>query len=102
VIKKVVEEHSPRKQKLDYTGHMYPQALNLILGVMRKGLGQRVRNIGITLPSTQRWQLAAGSLSDVPITLGLTLNPEFAFSVLERGPGANLPEVGTDLTTLLS
>jgi hypothetical protein len=70
---------------------------------MRKGLGQRVKSIGIILPSTQRWQLAKfPALSDLPITLGLTLNPEFAFSVLEKGPGANLPEVGTDLATLLS
>ncbi|XP_033607618.1 nucleolar protein 6 isoform X3 [Cryptotermes secundus] len=93
MIKKLVEEHSPRMQKLDYTGHVYPQALSLILEVLRKGLGQRVRHISIVLPSTERWQLSkCPPMSGQPITLGLTLNPEFAFSVLEKGPGANLPE----------
>jgi hypothetical protein len=103
MIKNLVAEHSPRKQKLNYMGHLYPQALNLIVGILRKGLGERVRHIGIMLPSTERWQLAKfPPSSGQPITLGLTLNPEFAFSVLEKGPGANLPEVGIDLATLLS
>lgn len=103
MIKKLVEEHSPRMQKLDYTGHVYPQALSLILEVLREGLGQRVRHISIVLPSTERWQLSkCPPMSGQPITLGLTLNPEFAFSVLEKGPGANLPEVGTDVVMLPS
>jgi hypothetical protein len=102
MIKKLVEEYSPRMQKLDYMGHVYPQALCLILEVLRKGLGQRVRHIGIILPNTRRWLPSKfPPFSDQPVTLGLTLNPEFAFSVLEKGPGANLLEVGTDLATLL-
>jgi hypothetical protein len=100
MVKKVVEEHSPRMQKLDYTGHKYPQALNLILQVLRRGLGQRVRYIGIMLPITQRWPLTKFPPSaNEPVTLGLALNPEYAFSVLEKGPGANLPEVCTGLAT---
>jgi hypothetical protein len=87
-------------QKLDYTGHKFPQALSLILEVLRRGLGQRVRHIGIMLPKTKIWPLTEfPSSSSEAITLGLTLNPEFAFSVLEKGPGANLPEVCIDLAT---
>lgn len=94
MIEKVVEEYSPRMHKLDHTGHIYPQALSLILEVLRRGLGQRVNHIGIKLPETKSWPLAEFPLSsNEAVTLGLALNPEFAFSVLEKGPGANLPEV---------
>lgn len=100
MINKVVEEYSPRMQKMNYTGHRYPQALRLILEVLRRGLGQRVKHIGIMLPSAKSWPLTDFPPSlNVVITLGLTLDPEFAFSVLEKGPGANLPEVCTDLAT---
>lgn len=93
MIRKIVKRYSPRTQKLDYTCHRYPQALSLILEVLTKGLGQRVAHIGIMLPSTQRWSLTeVPPPSDQPLTLGFALNPEFAFSVLDKGPGANLPE----------
>lgn len=102
VIKKIVKEYSPQTQKLDYTCHRYPQALSVILEVLRKGLGQRVAYIGVMLPSTQRWSLTEVPPPSVqPITLGFALNPEFAYSVLEKGPGANLPEVFTCFTAFI-
>lgn len=94
MIKKVVEVYSPRMRKLDYIGHRYPQALGLILEVLRRGLGQRVRHIGIMLPKPKSWPLTEfPPSSSEAISLGFALNPEFAFSVLEKGPGANLLEV---------
>jgi len=102
VIRKIVKQFSPRTQKLDYTSHGYPQALSIILEVLRKGLGPRVAYIGIMLPSTQRWSLTdAPPPSIQPITLGFALNPEFAYSVLDKGPGANLPEVCTCLSAFI-
>ena len=102
MIRKMVKQYAPRTQKLDYTCHRYPQALSLILEVLRKGLGQRVGHIAVMLPSTRRWSLTdAPPPADQPITLGLTLNPEFAFSVLDKGPGANLPEVYTYLSAFI-
>jgi hypothetical protein len=96
VIRKIVKRYCPRTQKLDYTCHRYPQALSIILEVLRKGLGPRVAYIGVMLPSTQRWSLTEAPPPSVqPITLGFALNPEFAYSVLDKGPGANLPEVCT-------
>jgi hypothetical protein len=54
------------------------------------------------LPSTQRWSLTeVPPPSDQPLTLGFALNPEFAFSVLDKGPGANLPEVRTCLSAYI-
>ena len=102
VIRKIVKQYSPQTQKLDYTGHMYPQALSIILEVLRKGLGPRVAYIGIMLPSTHSWSLTEVPSSSVqPITLGFVLNPEFAYSVLDKGPGANLPEVCTCLSAFI-
>lgn len=102
VIQKIVKQYSPRIQKLDYTCHRYPQALSIILEVLRKGLGQRVAYIGVMLPSTQRWSLTEVPPPSVqPITLGFVLNPEFAYSVLDKGPGANLPEVCTCLSDFI-
>ncbi|XP_069697257.1 nucleolar protein 6 isoform X2 [Periplaneta americana] len=89
----LVQEKSSRAQKLDYLGHVYPQALSLVLSILRRGLGSRVCNFGIQLPAVQHWPINECPPSPVEfVTLGITLNPEFAFSVLEKGPGANLPE----------
>lgn len=102
VIQKIVKQYCPRTQELDYTCHRYPQALSIILEVLRQGLGQRVAYIGVMLPSTQRWSLTEVPPPSVqPITLGFTLNPEFAYSVLDKGPGANLPEVCTCLSAFI-
>ena len=102
MIRKIVKQFSPQTQKLDYTSHRYPQALSIILEVLRKGLGPRVAYIGVMLPSTQRWSLTdAPPPSIQPITLGFALNSEFAYSVLDKGPGANLPEVCTCLLAFI-
>jgi hypothetical protein len=61
-----------------------------------------VAHIGILLPNTQCWSLTeVPPRSDQPITLGFALNPEFAFSVLDKGPGANLPEVCTCVSAFI-
>ena len=102
MIRKIVKQFSPQTQKLDYTCHGYPQALSIILEVLRKGLGPRVAYIGVMLPSTQRWSLTDAPLPSIqPITLGFALNSEFAYSVLDKGPGANLPEVCTCLLAFI-
>ncbi|KAJ9582596.1 hypothetical protein L9F63_023055, partial [Diploptera punctata] len=61
--------------------------------IIRRGLQQRVFSLGILFPNISRWSVnEAIPSAEEHITLGLTLNPEFAFSTVERGPGANLPE----------
>ncbi|PSN31316.1 Nucleolar protein 6 [Blattella germanica] len=93
ILEELVDKQSDRADKLDHLGHMFPLALSLILKVLLRGLQKRVLQVGILPPSAQRWRVDEPFPSaDEAITLGLNLDVEFAFSVMEKGPGANLPE----------
>jgi Nrap protein. len=93
-LKELVEQHSDRCQKLDYLGYAFPLALHLILKLLRRGLHQRFFGLSVIMPSIHRWSLNESvPAAEEPITIGLILDQKFAFSVLDKGPSANLPEV---------
>ncbi|XP_066994077.2 nucleolar protein 6 isoform X2 [Anabrus simplex] len=91
---KVVKQHGSPHLKLDYPGHVLKPALTLMLDVLRQGLGQRVRLLGIQTQESQCWPCdeAPPLGPNGPVLIGLTLNPETAFSTLDKGPPANMPE----------
>ncbi|XP_038078124.1 nucleolar protein 6-like [Patiria miniata] len=80
---------------MDHGGDHVRTCLPRLIELLHRGLGSRVSMIAVHLQEDKQW-----SISDTPpkpedlgpLTFGLLLNPEFAGSVLERGPEANTPE----------
>lgn len=68
--------------------------MKILLGVLRRGLGQRVHAIlPVNEEQIEPWSLSSKCSKAVKkVQLGLILNPEFAFDILDKGPQSNLPE----------
>lgn len=81
--------------QLDWCHQVMAQMLALVLPILRRGLGNRVSSIGIKLPSYVSWLPDQNYpiKTDNQLIIGLNLNKENAFNVLEMGPAPNLPEV---------
>uniref|UniRef100_A0A8D2Q7D4 Nucleolar protein 6 n=1 Tax=Varanus komodoensis TaxID=61221 RepID=A0A8D2Q7D4_VARKO len=80
---------------MDHGGNYVAATLPFLLGLLERGLAQRVLLLAHSLPETPPWPINA----DPPkhkdagcLSLGLLLSPDFASSVLERGPEADRPE----------
>ncbi|XP_077202495.1 nucleolar protein 6 [Paroedura picta] len=80
---------------LDHSGNYIAAALPFLLRLLERGLGRRILLLTHALPQAPPWPINAeppkhkdiGSLS-----FGLLLSPDFAVSILEKGPEADCPE----------
>ena len=66
------------EKKIDYLNNLYPQVRDVLLGVLRKGLGQRIKSI-----------VPLNSGKSMDLVVGLILDPEYAFEIVDKGPQAN-------------
>ena len=90
------ERMASKEQKLDKSSHPLLLASTLIITVLQKGLGKRVAEWGIQVPKNCCWKIEDPPLQPLgPILIGINLNPEYAYSILDKGPPADLPEVRT-------
>ncbi|XP_067634279.1 nucleolar protein 6 [Eurosta solidaginis] len=88
VVEQIIEMHVAPADKYDFGGYTYPLLLKVVVSILlRKGLGERVRAI---LPLEQ--PLDPWNCTEKPpdngryCHLGIVLNPDKAFEVLEKGP----------------
>lgn len=97
MIKKTVQKFGSEKKRLDYTRNIIPQFITLVISLIKESLGERLSKIGVhTQPSALKWSLnskPSSGFNSVTVSFGLILNPETAFSVVLKGPDANLAEV---------
>lgn len=92
-IARLVKKLSPRETKLDYDCNIWAQAVKLLVSVLQRGLEKRVSQIGVLLGEYNEWEITETVPKDSrKIYIGLKLNPEFCFSIVNKGPQANLPE----------
>jgi U3 small nucleolar RNA-associated protein 22 len=68
--------------------------IKLLITVLKKGLGNRVNQL-CALPSIfKEWECTENVPDSIgKLTIGLDLNPETCFDIVEKGPEANLSEV---------
>ncbi|XP_078047957.1 nucleolar protein 6 Mat89Ba [Augochlora pura] len=79
--------------KLDYGPNYRSQALKIIYNVLKQGLTNRVQYICVLPIDFTEWECTQKWPNYVEeIFIGLELNPEFCFNVVDKGPEANLPE----------
>ncbi|XP_073697296.1 nucleolar protein 6 [Garra rufa] len=80
---------------MDHSGDYVLTALPLILSLLQRGLGERIHLLVHSLPQDPEWSVGSAPpkhKDQPPLTIGLLLNLEHAFSVLERGPPADNPK----------
>ncbi|XP_038558742.1 nucleolar protein 6 isoform X2 [Micropterus salmoides] len=80
---------------MDHSGNYVRTALPFILSLLQRGLGQRIHLLTHSLSPDPEWSVeseAPKHKAQPPLSFGLLLRPELAFSVLERGPPADSPK----------
>ncbi|XP_050965256.1 nucleolar protein 6 [Labeo rohita] len=80
---------------MDRSGNYVLTALPFILSLLQRGLGERIHLLVHSLPQDTEWLVGSAPpkhKDQPPLTIGLLLNLEHAFCVLERGPPADNPK----------
>uniref|UniRef100_A0A8C9NV88 Nucleolar protein 6 n=1 Tax=Serinus canaria TaxID=9135 RepID=A0A8C9NV88_SERCA len=80
---------------MDRGGNYVAAALPFVVSLLARGLSQRAQLVAHSLPQIPEWPIDAEppKHKDVgPLTFGLLFVPEFAASILEKGPQADHPE----------
>lgn len=80
----IVDRYGSSSDKIDYHNLVYPHLRKLVLDVLRKGLSDRVSSI---VPLSQN--------DSQEFVIGLILNPEHAYNIVDKGPQSNEPEALT-------
>lgn len=94
VIEKIVDTKSSKDDKLDYGIDKRSQAIKILIKALQQGLGNRVHRICVLPDESRQWECENILLNNIgKISIGFDLNPEFCFSIVEKGPEANLPDV---------
>ncbi|XP_024940581.1 nucleolar protein 6 isoform X2 [Cephus cinctus] len=93
-LESIVDEKSPYMDKVDFGTNKRSQAVKLLVLVLKKGLGKRVSLITVLPSNRTEWEVTEEPPKTMGfIFIGLQLNPEFCFNIVEKGPPANLPEI---------
>ncbi|XP_011302572.1 nucleolar protein 6 [Fopius arisanus] len=83
----------PDEKKVDLGVHKRSHVINLIVNILKKGLGRRVSQLYVKPEDYKEWELTEKIPSHLNrIFIGFQLNPEFCFNILDKGPEANAPE----------
>ncbi|XP_043253264.1 nucleolar protein 6 [Colletes gigas] len=93
LLKNIVDSKSTSIDKLDYGPNYRDQAIKILHNVLTKGLKDRVHQICVLPKEFAEWDCTEDIQDDIGnIFIGLELNPEFCFNIVEKGPEANLPD----------
>ncbi|XP_017076437.2 nucleolar protein 6 [Drosophila eugracilis] len=89
-INQMLMLHSQPKFKYDYANYGYPQLLQLLTELLKKGLAERVHSILPLETESTPWPVEnKAPVIGNYIQLGLILQPEHAYEVLNKGPATN-------------
>lgn len=82
-----------REDILDKGQHPTMLTASLLLNILQKGLGKRVSEWGIHVPNRASWKVGDDPIPSLgPILIGMNLDSEHAYSILDKGPPADKPE----------
>lgn len=93
-LENIVDAHSDEYDRLNYGANKYVQAVKLIIGILKRGLGQRVSLISTLPRQLKEWDMSDDIPNDLErFYIGLQFDSHFFSNIIEKGPGANLSEV---------
>lgn len=96
-IAEVLDKESTREEQLNHFVSKDALHTDIVMRVLQKGVGERLEQLAYQLPSRQEW-----SVDQTPpklqerLVIGMRLNRETAYSIVEKGPPANEPLVGIE------
>lgn len=80
--------------KLNYGPDRRSQAIKLLFEVLKKGLGNRINRLCVLPSMYKEWECTEEMPDSIgKLHIGLELNSETCFDIVDKGPEANLPEV---------
>ncbi|XP_001359465.3 nucleolar protein 6 [Drosophila pseudoobscura] len=89
-IQQMLVLHSKPQMKYDFASYGYPQLLQILTELLQKGLKQRVQAILPIETVSSAWPVESKApIIGQSIQLGLILDPEHAYEVLDKGPSSN-------------
>lgn len=93
-LRKIVNDNSEENDKLNYGPNYRAQAIKIVYNMLKEGLKNRVHHICILPNEISEWECSVNNDNRIgQIFIGLELNREFCFNIVDKGPEANLPEV---------
>lgn len=98
VLERIVNDKSNADNKLNYGPDKRSQAIKLLFEVLKRGLGDRINRLCVLPSICKEWECTEEIPNSIgKLVIGLELNPEKCFDIVEKGPEANLPEVSKSL-----
>ncbi|XP_070542039.1 nucleolar protein 6-like isoform X2 [Ptychodera flava] len=94
-LKSAVAKFDDDDRLVDFGGNYVTAVLPSIIEVLEKGLGKRIKLLGMCQPDIKEWNVdqRAPHWKDLShLTFGLLLDNEFASSILDKGPPADTAE----------
>lgn len=93
-LRDLVDANSSSNDKLDYGPDYRTLTIKILSNTLKEGLTTRVHQICVLPNDIAEWECTESSCNNVgKIFIGVELNPEFCFNIVDKGPEANLPEV---------
>ena len=92
MFRSIIDKKLKSRELLNYDLN-YNEVSNIIMKTLKKGLGDRVSILTCLPDKLLEWELSSNNLNFEKLFIGLHLNPDFAFNIIEKGPAANLKEV---------
>lgn len=72
--------------------------IKLLVEILQKGLENRINRLCVLPHKFKEWSCTEDAPNSAgKLMIGFELNPEAAFSVISKGPEANVPEVSGQL-----
>lgn len=97
-LEQIVNGKSSINDKINYGSDKRSQVIKLLVEVLRRGLGNRVNQLCVLPSICKEWECTKDMPDNIgKLIIGLELNPETCFDIVDKGPEANLPEVSTYL-----
>lgn len=94
ILSEKILEISCINDKINYGPNKRSQVIKLLIEVLKKGLGRRIYRLCILPSVPKEWECTQDTPDDTGnLSIGLELNPELCFDIVDKGPEANLPEV---------
>lgn len=92
-VSEKIYEKSSIDDKINYGPNKRNQVIKLLVEILKKGLGSRINRLCILPNVSKEWECTQNIPDDIGILIiGLELNPEICFGIVDKGPEANLPE----------
>ncbi|CAG2189933.1 NOL6 [Mytilus edulis] len=93
-LKNTVDKLNLQDRLLDYGGNYVHTVIPNVMSLLQRALNKRIDLVQIKQYPLKQWDIndSPPSIEDQKVTVGISLNPEFAFSSIDKGPPADSPE----------